>query len=424
MNKQGDAEAERIVIAHYLVHRKADQRDSSVKTEMFSNGKLGNWWMAALAAPRGWRPGDLGIDPDSYALLAGTRASDKDVRLAEKRIVRRWQVRYLAKSAMDLTEAIGKGEIEQPEEALNLVRQFLAEAESGGVAEARSHREVGIELFREWTDAIKSGENNLIPMPLRALSGALTGWQNGKFYLVGAVTSGHKTTFGRMSAWCAAQKGHESLLWPMEDTDKEMAARTFAAEIRQVSTRTFTTFERPADITEGDFTAMLQGLTKHLDDPASRKLRYIDESMPRLSRVLALLSAEAAKGLDFAALDFMQLIQPDKDDTNETAHWFKVSNALAAAAKRLNIPIVATVQPTQHATREQARVKRPLNLGDLRGGSAIAQSAYGVLLLNRVWDEEGELDRRFIDVEIAKWKNAACKNLRFKVEPHRDLILD
>jgi len=423
MNKQGDEEAEKLVIAHYLVHRAADQRDARVNAAMFSNGKLGSWWMGAQGAAKGWRPGDLGIDPDSYALLAGMRPSAKDVNLAEKRIVRRWQVRYLSKAAMDLTEAIGKGEIEQPEEALNTVRQFLAEAESGGVAEARTHRDVGIELFREWTQALKSGITDLIPMPMEKLATALTGWQRGKFYLVGAVTSGHKTTFGRMACWHAAQNGHEALLWPMEDTDKEMAARTFAAEIRQVSTRTFTTYQRP-DVTEADFSAMLQGLAKHLDSDAAKKLRYIDEAMPRLSRVLALLSAEVAKGLDFIALDFMQLIQPDKDDMNETSHWFKVSNALAAAAKRLNIPIVATVQPTQHATREQARIKRPLNLGDLRGGSAIAQSAYGVLLLNRVWDDEGELDRRFIDVEIAKWKNAACKNLRFKVEPHRDLILD
>lgn len=424
MSKQGDQESERLVVAHYLVHRRRDIRDSVLQSDHFTHGKLSAWWAAAESSAGDWRPSDLGIDPDAFALMSGIRASDAEVQKAEKRIVRRWQVRFLAKGCQQFLQSIGDGKIESPDDALNEIRALLGEAESGGVVEARTHREVGIALFNDWAQAIKSGEERLLPMPLAGLTKRLTGWQKGKLYLVGAVTSGHKTTFGRMAAWECAEAGHRSLLWPMEDTAQEMASRTFAAKIKQVDTRTFTTFRRPEGITEGDFTNMLSALGTHLDSEPSKQMRYLDEAMPRLTRVLGRVSAEVAKGLDFAVLDFMQLIQPDDPKMGEVQHWFMVSNALAAMAKRLNIPVLCTVQPTQAATRDQARNKRPLTLGDLRGGSAIAQSAYGVLLFNRVYDDDGELDRRYLDVDVAKWKNADTGGMRFKVERSNDLILD
>ncbi len=438
MSKQGDQEAERLVVAHYLVHRRRDIRDSTVRSDHFTHGKFAGWWAAAevvsgastiggtgrVAPGQDWRPADLGIDADSFALLSGVRPSDEQVQKAEKRIVRRWQVRYLAKGCQDLVQQIGQGEIESPEDALNQIRVVLGETEAGGVVEATTHRDVGIELFREWAQAFKTDEQRLLPIPLHGLSYRVTGWQPGKLYLVGAVTSGHKTTFGRMAAWHCAAAGYRSLLWTMEDTAQEMASRTFASQIKQIDTRTFTTFRRPEGITEGDFQHMLHALSLHLDSKGSKQLRYLEETLPRLSRVMGLVSAECAKGLDFVCLDFMQLIQPDDPRTNETQHWFLVSNALAGMAKRLNVPVVCTVQPTQAATRDQARLKRPLTLGDLRGGSAIAQSAYGVLLFNRVYQEDGEIDRRYLDIEVAKWKNADTGGIRFKVERSNDLILD
>jgi replicative DNA helicase len=140
--------------------------------------------------------------------------------------------------------------------------------------------------------------------------------------------------------------------------------------------------------------------------------------------VLSVLSAEAARGLSFVGLDFFQLIRADTARIDEVEHWFTTSNALAAAAKRLNLVILASVQPTQSATKEQERNRRFLTKGDLRGGSAIAQAAYGVLLFNRVYDEDGELDRRYLDVDISKWKNADTGTVRVKVDRAKDLIVD
>lgn len=418
----GEVEAERIVLAHYLIRRAADIRAAQVTSEHFFQGQHAVWWSAAENAPQGWTPGDLGIPPDTMALLAAIRPMPRDVTQAENRMVRRWQVVYVQRACRALDDEIKSGSMGKAEEVLDQLRIALSEAEAGGVLEARTHREAGIALFNDWSEAIKDGTTRNLPMPLPGLQRRLGGWRPGKFYLIGAVTSGHKTTFGRMAAWHLAKQGIPTLFWTMEDSAEEMAARTFAAEIRQVDTRTFTSYEKPQGITEGDFEDMLRALGKHLDDPASLMLRYLDEPGPKLRRVLARVSSEVARGAKAVVLDFMQLIQADRDDTQETQHWFKVSNALAAMAKRFDIALIATVQPTQLATREQARLKRPLTLGDLRGGSAIAQSAYGVALLNRVWDEEGEWDRRFIDVSIEKWKNADVQTVRFNVERHKDLI--
>ena len=102
-----------------------------------------------------------------------------------------------------------------------------------------------------------------------------------------------------------------------------------------------------------------------------------------------------------------------------------MSNELQATAKRLRVPILATVQPTQAATREQLRSKRPLTKADIRGGSAIAQAAYGVLIFNRVFVEgEDTINPRFIDCVVDKWKHASIRSIRLRVDPAKDTISD
>ena len=61
----------------------------------------------------------------------------------------------------------------------------------------------------------------------------------------------------------------------------------------------------------------------------------------------------------------------------------------------------------------------------MRGGSAIAQSAYGVILLNKVWEEDTKppkRDKRYIDLVVAKWKGNVTQGYRLKVYPAKDTI--
>lgn len=425
MNKAGDLEAERRVVAWYLVQRRAVVADSTLGSDVFAHGQHRAWWEAAKQAPAGWNAGDLGIDLDSRTSLAAIQSSPREIVACEKRITRSWQLRFVRGECRKLTESIDRLEVSTPDEAISEVRRILSDAESGGVCDARTHRETGIALFAAWNAAIREGRERGIPLPHHALRQRLGSLRSGKLYMVGAITSGHKTTFARMCAWyCAKVVGVPALFWSLEDTAEEVSARTIAAEVQEADTRTFTADRIPDGLGPGDFERLLQNLGEHLDDEASQRLRYLDEPQPRLSRVLSRISAEVARGARFVVLDFMQLIRPDGDQTQETQHWFDVSNALAAAAKRLDIPILATVQPTQAATRSHVQHQQPLTLGDLRGGSSIAQSAYGVLLINRVWDEEGRVDRRQVEVEIAKWKSAPPGKVRFDVTPHRDTLAD
>lgn len=438
--RAGDLEAERIVVAHYLVRRAADLRDSTVRPEHFVHLQHRNWWEAAMrcvfgsvgadpadprigAAQPGWTASDLKVPAEDQALLAGIRATPEQVRAAERRMIRRWQLTATQLRCGTLAEQIRKGEIDDADSALSAVRSALHEIESGGAVEAKTHREVGLDLFREWADSLRTGKSHVIAAPLETLARHITGWQKKKLYLVGAVTSGHKTTFGRHAAWHAAKNGDRRVLyWTMEDSADEIAARTIAAEVRQVDTRTFTAFQRP-DVPDGDFARLVREVGAHLDHPGSQRLLYLDEGMPRLSRVMSQISAVAAKGLRLVVLDFLQLIQPDNPDTPENTHWFNVGNHLAALAKRLDLPVIACVQPTQLATREAARQQRPVTIGDIRGGSSIAQSAYGVILLQRVY-VEGEIDRRVLEVEIVKWKNADLAKWRIGVYRNKDLLVD
>jgi replicative DNA helicase len=428
VKKQGQIENEKIVVAHYLLHRTSHISDSMVGPDHFHHGKHGLWWAAALAASGAWQPGDLGMGPDEVALYYAARSDKKRVLECERRMVRDWQVSYAGRELGVLAERIRSGDLNTPDQTLAEIESVLDQARSGGVLSWYRDDEVTMETMQEWFDGMRDqGRSHLITTGIETLDKQYGGFRRGKMYLVCAVTSHHKTTFARQAVHSATKLGHDGLFWTMEDDRHDMNARTLAASIRQADTRTFTTYQKPQGITADDFQRLIHGVEGHMADPAAKRMFYMDEAMPRLSRVTAALSAAAARGIDVVALDFMQLIQNDdpRERLNEAVHWFQVSNTLAAAAKRLDIALIVTVQPTQEATNRHERHQERLTLGDMRGGSAIAQSAYGVILLNKVWEEDSKppkRDKRFIDLVVAKWKGNVTQGYRLKVYPAKDTI--
>ncbi len=408
---------EAVVIAAYLVNRSMDFRMANVDTRHFDHPRHRKWWATAMSLGDSYMPAKLDADPELLRKYAALEYTTDDVHRCEKEILDAWRLR----AAKAVFSALAKTEYGSIEEMLRDSRAKLDEIEAGGFPCSSQHKSVVVSLLRDWSEGIASKDGVILPMPIEALDRKTGGWRRGKLYLVAAVTSGHKTTFARSAAWRVACAGHRVVFWTMEDSAEDVAARTLASEIEGIDTRTFTTY-RDVQLPGGK-EAMLSKLTRHMKNPGSVNMYYVDEPNPTIERVLQRISTEAAHGAVMVVLDFLQLIAHTRREFTDAQHWFDVTTKLAAAAKRLNVTILATVQPTQEATKEYYKTGKPITLGDLRGGSAIAQAAYGVMLLNRPI-ENGIPSSKVIEIDIAKWKNGATGIVTVNIERHRDRIYE
>ena len=61
MSAAGDVEAERLVLSHYLVRRRADLRDAQVTADHFMHGSHAAWWQTAANASEGWKAAEEGL---------------------------------------------------------------------------------------------------------------------------------------------------------------------------------------------------------------------------------------------------------------------------------------------------------------------------------------------------------------------------
>jgi len=405
------------ICSFYLVRRKSALGGNRIRSDFFENEKMASAWQLALSGAPLY---ELGFSETDLAMLGGMAESSEEIKKYESALFRRWKKKKLE---AELKRSLALMDEMEPDAIAANLEKNISEIGAGGVEDARTHGQIGADLVRGWAERLAGQESRAMRAPQEPLRRAIGGWARGKLYLVGAVTSGHKTTFLRQALFQASKDGFSALFWSCEDGAEDVAARTIAAEVRQASTRTFLENERPTGATDDDLRNLIRETSQHLAGEASQRFRIIEDSLPNLSHVCNRLKYEKTRGVDVFGLDFLQLVQPDNGRTPDAVHFFHVSTVLAGLAKSLDIAILATVQPTQLATREHQINKTPLTLGDLRGGSAIAQAAYGVILLNKVWTEEGEQDRRFIDLDVAKWKNGETGVIRMAVQRSNDLIL-
>lgn len=399
------ADAERDVACWYLARREADARSSVVRAHHLS--KYGDEWARASEG----QPVHLALD------VPGLTA--ERVAQAERALVAGWSRRHAAaalKRAQAELEAGGEPGAIQAE-----VAKALAEAASGGLVRSESHHDVAMRVLERWVGALVEPPR-MIPVPWRDLQSHTGGLPLRKFLLLGGRSSEHKTTTARELCEGAARHfetlgdGH-ALYWTMEDSSDDVGGRTIADNVSALTTRDLLTGthkgKRPtADAME----RIAMEMREHLREPWTKRLRYCDEANPRRSRVLSVLSAEAAKGCRFVVLDFFHLIRPDKGEMNPDAAR-EIATGLHGAAKDLGMCILALGQLDKIGTKEsEDRVPHAV---EMMYGSMLKQTAFGVIMVG-LGKREGTLD-----VVVEKWK-ASNPNvaIRLRVDAAHDKLLD
>lgn len=285
--------------------------------------------------------------------------------------------------------------------------------------------QVGEDVVGEWHGTVSKrvAEQYLAPdvraIPMPVLGSRLRGYKPKKFYLIGGITSTHKTTYALNSAFTAADAGFPVLYWTLEDDSEDVCERVI---VSQTKLMTLDDFEvgRP-ERGKGDPSKM-RDLIGTIEAGQKLPIMYLDKRLV-LARIVAEISRRVHKyKIRMAIIDFMQLIPRHDSRMSDTDHQTLCSQTFADLAHRLNIPIIAVVQLTQEATKRSEDGDAP-RTGDIRGGSAIGQAAYGVIMTHRpsspITRQDGSTQ---LNLVIRKWKRGTRGTVPCWVDGAHDRI--
>lgn len=403
----GSSEAERDVVCWYLARREADPRASVVRP--IHLGEHAEAWRRACEG-----------EP-SYVALDVPGLTPERIAAAEREVVAAWARRHASKALRDATAALDSGQ--DPGAVQTAVTTAMAEAASGGLVRSESHRDAAGRVLETWIHALTEAPKT-IPLPWKQLQEHTGGLPLGKLVILGGRSSEHKTTTAREIAegtarhFAAIGAGH-ALYWTLEDSTVDVSGRTIADNVAALTTRDLMTgTHRGRRPTADGLTTIALQVRQHLTEPWTERLRYLDEAKPRRSRMLSVLSAEAAAGCKLAVIDFLHLVRPDRGEMNpDAAH--EIASDLHAAAKLHNMAILALGQLDKPGTAASSEQKRVPHATEMLYGSMLKQTAFGVIMVGR-GKQEGTLD-----MLIEKWKSSDPNvAIRLRVDAAHDRILD
>jgi len=115
-------------------------------------------------------------------------------------------------------------------------------------------------------------------------------------------------------------------------------------------------------------------------------------------------------GLDMIFIDYLQLMEGEKQSENRQQEISAISRALKALAREMQCPVVAL---SQLSRAPDARTDHRPVLSDLRESGAIEQDADVVMMLYRhfYYSKDPE-DKNIAEVNIAKQRNGSTGTIR------------
>lgn len=226
--------------------------------------------------------------------------------------------------------------------------------------------------IRSYASALVSGD---LPKPVptgyvdldRVLRG---GVRPGDLVIVAARPSVGKTSWAFGALNHMAHEGRRVLVFPIETGRENVAAKVLSMRANVPSARIEANEASPEE---------WQRVAAALE--ADSKLFVIQDSARTVTEVGAW--ARRVKddgGLDVLAVDYLQLLVPERETDNESRDVAGISRALKRIAKELRVGVVALSQLSR--SPEARRDKRP-QLSDLRSSGALEQDADVVVLLHR-----------------------------------------
>lgn len=240
-----------------------------------------------------------------------------------------------------------------------------------------------------------------IPTGLRDLDAMLAGLQKADLIIIAARPSMGKTAFAcdlikNAAITYGIPGAFFSVEMPNRKENPQITLRLLCA-IADVDSH----LVRTGTIHPDGFQKLIQAAETLYDAPI-----YIDDQPGPLSSVRAKIrKAVREKGIQFAVIDYLQLMDSEGSEANREQEIAKRTRALKMLAKELNIPIVVLSQLNR--SLEARGDKRPI-MSDIRESGSVEQDADVIMFLYRdeVYNKEIEEGRRGqAEVIVAKQRN-------------------
>lgn len=424
-NSKTQLHAEMSVIWYYLYIKKNDDSPmiSTVGPEHFvASPLLGDWWRKARELCATNQPIDLMAISrpyhDAYVAISDFQEiglSRSRIESVEKLMREGAALHHAMVGAKDWLEQAEHDDDATVEDLHSAFGELAARFQVGGDIEAERCGSMTKEAILDFYDPdIDRG----VPVPV--IGDKVRHYKFKKYYLIGGLTSNHKTTFALQSVLYAAKSGYPTLIWTLEDDNLEIIQRIMVAQCDYMTLDHFEVGSKPTDRSE-----IAGELMKLGTDNENLPIHHLDIRMTLTKTVAQIARMVYRHKIKVVVIDFLQLILRDDPRTPETQHVTECAQTLADLAKRLNIVIITVVQLSQEATKRATEGEAP-RLGDIRGGSSIAQAAYGAIMCHRPAPDPKKSQlpegQQRLQLWIRKWKRANLGGADCLVDAAHDRI--
>ncbi len=237
----------------------------------------------------------------------------------------------------------------------------------------------------------RNGKITGIPTGFAGLDNYTAGLQNSDLIIIAARPGVGKTSLALNLAENAAIRGKFTVaVFSLEMSKEQLVNRVLASEALVELGKL-----RVGDIGANEMTRLAHALKDVVTAPI-----YIDDTpgitVAEIRGKCRRLKME--KGLGMVVIDYLQLMQSGKRESNRASEIGEISRSLKIMAKELNVPVITLSQLNRAAESEKRRPK----ISDLRESGSIEQDADIVLLLYSPEAEEGAEPSNVVECIIAK----------------------
>lgn len=246
-----------------------------------------------------------------------------------------------------------------------------------------------------------------IPTGFIDLDKRTSGLQSSDLIIIAARPSMGKTALAMNMATYIASKSEEKgaiLIFSLEMSKEQLAMRMLTSE-SNVDSRKL----RTGNLEQDDWDKLAMAT-----DSLSTTSIFINDATNttpyELVTICKQLNKEFEHGLALVMVDYLQLMQGNRQNMNREQEISEISRSLKGLAKELNIPVIALSQLNR--ALETRSDKRP-QLADLRESGAIEQDADLIFFIYRdeVYNTESP-DKGQAEIIVAKHRNGPTGVLR------------
>lgn len=276
------------------------------------------------------------------------------------------------------------------DEAQAKIFQIAERGTRGDIAPIKAALKAAFEQIDRGREGMLTG----ISTGFADLDELMSGMQNGELIIMAARPSMGKTSFAlNILEHVGVHLGQPVVIFSLEMSREQLARNMLCSHARLDSHR----------VRRGRLTSRERESLPHYVGALSEAPIFLDDS-PSLNCFelrAKVRQLKAAKGLKFAVIDYLQLLEGPHVNSREQ-QISGISRSLKSLAREMNIPVLAVAQLNRQVeTRDDHRPR----MADLRESGSLEQDADVVLLLHRPGYYDQSVDDQTAELIVSKQRN-------------------